>query len=221
VELQNSFTVPTSVDEAWAVLLDIPRVAPCMPGAVLDGAVDDSTYQGRVKVKLGPIAMTYRGTVTLDEVDEAARRISLTAKGRELRGAGTANATATATLTEAAAGTTEVVVVTSLDLTGRPAQFGRGVLNDVSEKLIGQFAANLAAEISGTSADPGPAAAAPAAAVNTAAARPTAPAGTREPEALDLMSVAGGPMLRIGAAAGGAVLALLLVLLGVRSVRRR
>jgi carbon monoxide dehydrogenase subunit G len=222
VDLHNSFTVPAPIDRAWAVLLDVPRVAPCLPGATLDGQVDDATYQGRVKVKVGPIAMTYRGTVSLDEVDEYARRISLTAKGREVKGAGTASATATATLKDGPGGTTDVVVVTKLDLSGKPAQFGRAVLGDVSRKLIDQFAANLAAEIAGSQPVvgelPPEATGLQHGTVPNSASTPGTPP---EPQALDIMQLAGGPLRRFGTFLGVAAGAFLLGVLATRALRRR
>jgi uncharacterized protein len=149
MDLRNSFTVPASLAQTWQALLDVPRVTPCLPGAVLDGEVDDRTYQGRVKVKLGPAGMTYRGTVSVNEIDEVGHRISLSANGRELKGAGTANATTTATLHEAVGGGTEVLLLTTIDLTGKPGQFARGVLTEVTDELVSQFADNLRVEIAG------------------------------------------------------------------------
>jgi carbon monoxide dehydrogenase subunit G len=219
VDLHNSFTVPAPIDRAWKVLLEVPRVAPCLPGATLDGQIDDATYQGRVKVKVGPIVMTYRGTVSLDEVDESARHISLTAKGRELRGAGTATATATVTLNEGPGGTTEVTVVTRLDLSGKPAQFGRAVLGDVSTKLIDQFAANLAAEI--TAAKPTGDGQSDAG-TGAASAPGTVPPAPASPEqAIDVLRLAGGPLRRFGAATAATLGAVLLGVVVVRAIRRR
>jgi carbon monoxide dehydrogenase subunit G len=145
VQLENSFTVPVSVDEAWRVLLDIERIAPCMPGAALD-SVDGDDFTGRVKVKLGPINLTYQGKASFVEKDEAVHRAVIDARGKDQRGNGTAAATVTATL--AAEGSiTRVDVLTDLNITGRPAQFGRGVMTDVGNKLLGQFADKLAAQL--------------------------------------------------------------------------
>jgi carbon monoxide dehydrogenase subunit G len=145
VQLENSFTVPVPVDEAWRVLLDIERIAPCMPGAALD-SVDGDDFTGRVKVKLGPINLTYQGKASFVEKDEAAHRAVIDARGKDQRGNGTAAATVTATL--AAEGSiTRVDVLTDLNITGRPAQFGRGVMTDVGNKLLGQFADKLAAQL--------------------------------------------------------------------------
>ena len=145
MQLENSFTVPVPVEEAWRVLLDIERIAPCMPGAALDSVTGDD-FTGRVKVKLGPIQLTYQGKASFVEKDEAAHRAVIDAKGKDQRGNGTAAATITAKL--AAEGSiTRVDVLTDLNITGRPAQFGRGVMTDVGNKLLGQFADKLAAQL--------------------------------------------------------------------------
>jgi carbon monoxide dehydrogenase subunit G len=145
VQLENSFTVPLPIDEAWRVLLDIERIAPCMPGAALDSVTGDD-FTGRVKVKLGPINLTYQGKGSFVEKDEAAHKAVIDARGKDQRGNGTAAATITANL--ASEGTsTRVDVITDLNITGRPAQFGRGVMTDVGNKLLGQFADKLAAQL--------------------------------------------------------------------------
>jgi carbon monoxide dehydrogenase subunit G len=145
VQLENSFTVPVPIDEAWRVLLDIERVAPCMPGAALDTVTGDE-FTGRVKVKLGPINLTYQGKAAFVEKDEAVHRAVIDAKGKDQRGNGTAAAVITARLTPEGA-VTRVDVLTDLNITGRPAQFGRGVMTDVGNKLLGQFADKLAAQL--------------------------------------------------------------------------
>jgi uncharacterized protein len=138
MRLEHSFTVPVPVGTAWATLLDLPRIAPCMPGATLTG-VEGDTFTGTVKVKLGPIALTYQGKGRFVERDEAAHRVVIEASGKDTRSAGTAAATVTAALT-ADGDKTRVDVTTDLSITGKPAQFGRGMIADVSAKLIGQFA---------------------------------------------------------------------------------
>jgi carbon monoxide dehydrogenase subunit G len=145
VQLENSFTVPVPVDEAWRVLLDIERIAPCMPGAALD-TVDGDDFTGRVKVKLGPINLTYQGKASFIEKDEAAHKAVIDARGKDQRGNGTAAAVVTAKLAAEGA-ITRVDVLTDLNITGRPAQFGRGVMTDVGNKLLGQFADKLAAQL--------------------------------------------------------------------------
>jgi carbon monoxide dehydrogenase subunit G len=142
MELEHSFTVPVPEDRAWEVLMDVERVAPCMPGASLD-SVDGDDIKGRIKVKVGPIAMTYAGTARFTERDPQAHVITLEASGKETRGAGTASATVRSTL-QGQGAETHVIVHTTLNVTGRPAQFGRGVMAEVGGKLIGIFASNLA-----------------------------------------------------------------------------
>ena len=145
MQLENSFTVPVPIDEAWRVLLDIERIAPCMPGAALD-TVDGDEFTGRVKVKLGPINLTYQGKASFIEKDEAAHKAVIDARGKDQRGNGTAAAVVTAKLAAEGA-ITRVDVLTDLNITGRPAQFGRGVMTDVGNKLLGQFADKLAAQL--------------------------------------------------------------------------
>ncbi len=145
MELEHSFTVPVPKNRAWDVLLDVERVAPCMPGATLD-SVDGDEIHGRIKVKVGPINMTYAGTARFIEKDADAGVVTLEASGKETRGAGTASASVHSVL-EDRGEETHVKVRTTLNVTGKPAQFGRGVMNEVSGKLLNIFAANLAAAI--------------------------------------------------------------------------
>jgi uncharacterized protein len=167
MELDNSFIVPVPPDQAWDVLLDVKRIAPCMPGATVD-EVDGDVVTGRIKVKVGPVSLTYRGTAKFTERDPEARAVVVEASGKETRGAGTASATVRASLApDASEGGTQVTMHTTMNVTGRPAQFGRGVIVEVGGKLVDQFAANLAKLITGdTPADSGaggnPAAAPPA-----------------------------------------------------------
>ncbi|HEY4626570.1 MAG TPA: SRPBCC family protein, partial [Blastococcus sp.] len=171
MQLENSFTVPVPVDEAWRVLLDIERIAPCMPGAALD-SVDGDDFTGRVKVKLGPINLTYQGKASFVEKDETAYRAVIDARGKDQRGNGTATSVITARLAPEGS-VTRVDVVTDLNITGRPAQFGRGVMTDVGNKLLGQFADKLAAQLgegdAQGAAERAPGAAATAAATATGA----------------------------------------------------
>ena len=139
MRIDNSFTVALPVEDAWKVLLDVERIAPCMPGAELQKIIDDE-YRGVVKVKLGAITAQYKGAVRFAEVDEAGRRVVLSAEGRETKGQGNASATVTATLRPVDESRTEVVIETDLTISGRIAQFGRGVMADVSSKLLGEFA---------------------------------------------------------------------------------
>src|SRR6185312_6539147 len=179
MELEHSFTVPVPEERAWEVLLAVERVAPCMPGASLD-SVEGDDIKGRIKVKVGPISMTYAGTARFGERDAEAGVIVLEASGKETRGAGTASATVRSQL-QGENGHTKVVVHTSLNVTGRPAQFGRGVMAEVGGKLIGIFADNLAAMLA---ADGGAGSGAGSPAVPSDAVAPEEPAAPAagEPE---------------------------------------
>jgi hypothetical protein len=145
MELTNEFEVPVPVEEAWSVLTDIERIAPCLPGAQLQ-EVEGNEYRGTVKVKVGPITAQYKGRAQFVELDPAARKALLSATGRDTRGQGDASASVTAILTERG-DATHVSLVTDLALTGKVAQFGRGVLAEVSTKLLEQFLANLEATV--------------------------------------------------------------------------
>lgn len=147
MQLDNEFTVPVGPDEAWQVLLDLQRVVPCFPGATLESA-DGDEFTGSVKMKMGSISMVYKGSGTFTERDESARRAVIEAKGRESRGSGTATATTTMKLDPDGEGT-RVRVSTELKITGKVAQFGRGVLNDVADKLLTQFADCVASNLRG------------------------------------------------------------------------
>jgi carbon monoxide dehydrogenase subunit G len=197
MQLEHEFVVPVPVKQAWQVLLDVERIAPCLPGASVD-SVQDDTFAGRVKVKVGPITVTYQGNATFTERDEASHRVTIKANGREARGAGTAAATVQAVLHDEGE-RTRVRVDTELAITGRPAQFGRGVMVDVSNKLLGTFADCLERTLA---AEPPPAAA--VAESPPEAQRPT-------PEAIDLLETAGAPVLKrvLPAVAAVAVLVLL------------
>ncbi len=188
MDLQHRFTVPTAIDETWAHFQDIASVAECFPGATVS-AVESDSFAGSVKVKLGPIALQYNGTGTFLEKDEAAHRFVVEAKGKDKRGNGTAGATVTLTMTDGASdgggSATDVEVLTDLSITGKPAQFGRGVMQDVSDKLLGQFVACLESRLTGP-----PAGAAPTGAAAEAAAAPTGAAGAGAAGA----GAAGGPV---------------------------
>jgi carbon monoxide dehydrogenase subunit G len=168
MDLEHTFTVPVGVDTAWAEFQDIASVAECFPGATVSG-VEGDTFNGSVKVKLGPIALVYNGSGTFTEKDEANHRFVVDAKGKDKRGNGTAGAKVTLTM-DGHGDSTDVTVVTDLAITGKPAQFGRGVMQDVSDKLLGQFVACLEQRL-GTSADGAP----------TAAPAPAEPAPQAEP----------------------------------------
>jgi carbon monoxide dehydrogenase subunit G len=161
MRIENVVEVDAPVDRVWALVNDIPRVAPCMPGAALTGVVDDKTYEGTVAVKLGPLRMSYKGKVVVEEVDEAARSARLAASGKDTKGAGTARASVETRLEPVGDARTRMTVSSDVQLTGRVASFGRGgAINDVATRLFGEFAECLRATLE---AEGAPAAAAPAA----------------------------------------------------------
>lgn len=182
MELEHEFTVPVPVQQAWPVLLDVESVAPCMPGATLD-SVDGDDFTGRLKVKVGPVTVTYRGSAGFTEKDEQSHSARIEASGKEARGSGTASATVRAQLHDEG-DSTRVTVNTDLQVTGRPAQFGRNAMAEVGAKLIGQFADCLADRLAGAQAGiEAGAAAAPSAAPASATTGTTAaaPAGATTP----------------------------------------
>ncbi|HEY0689963.1 MAG TPA: SRPBCC family protein [Kribbella sp.] len=149
MRLEHSFTVPAPIEEAWATFNDLERVVPCFPGATLS-AFDSDEFVGSVKVKLGPVSLQYNGTGTFVERDPAAHHAVVEAKGKDRRGNGTATARVTAQLTASGDSETAVKVETDLTVTGRPAQFGRGLMQEVSDKLLSQFVDCLTKELGTT-----------------------------------------------------------------------
>jgi uncharacterized protein len=219
VKIEDSFRVDVPVDEAWKVLLDLERIAPCLPGAQLT-EVEGDEYRGTVKVKVGPITAQYKGVAKIEEADEANRKVVLQAEGRDTRGQGNASATVTATLVAEGEATT-VNIDTDLNITGKVAQFGRGVMADVSSKLLGQFAENLQRDVlSGApAAAEAPTEAAPVSAPEEAG---TEPSGIRkidsqEAEPIDLMDAAGGSVGKRLVP----ILAGLVVVVAIRSIFKR
>jgi carbon monoxide dehydrogenase subunit G len=140
VLIDNEFTVAAPVEDLWAYLLDVERIAPCMPGAELTDVVDDSTWKGKVNVKFGPVALSFAGTVTIKERDDAAHRIVLAAKGMEQKGKGAANASVTSWLEPGEGGKTIVKMQADITLSGAVAQLSRGLLPEISKKLTKEFA---------------------------------------------------------------------------------
>ncbi|MSO78678.1 MAG: hypothetical protein EXQ79_03640 [Acidimicrobiia bacterium] len=198
MNITDEFRVGVPIDEAWRIFLDVEGIAPCMPGAQLQ-EVEGDEYRGTVKVKVGPITAQYKGTAKIIEADEAARRIVLKADGRDTRGQGNASATITASFVADGTGT-RVAIDTDLNVTGKVAQFGRGVMADVSSKLLGQFVTCLETTVL-ASPDAGSAGAPAAAAVPVNA--PASPAASEvrkidapEAEAVDLVKMAGGAVAK-------------------------
>ena len=210
MQLENKFTIAAPIEEAWKALNDPELIAPCFPGAALTDYTGDS-FEGTVKVKLGPISLTYKGKGTYIERDDANHKVVIEASGRDARGNGTAKATVTGTMVADGADKTAVTMVTDMTVTGRPAQFGRGVISDVADKIIGQFASCVADKLtgpgdaasngSGPSSDetspipavppaPGEQSSAP---TSSAPRKPAAP--SKPVEAIDLLDSAGGPVL--------------------------
>ncbi|HVV12847.1 SRPBCC family protein [Amycolatopsis sp.] len=221
MRLDHEFTVPAPPAQVWRAVTDPESVAPCMPGATLTKVEGDS-FTGNVKVKLGPISLLYKGSGEFLEKDESARKIVIKASGKDSRGAGTAAATVTVTLVEDGSGT-KGKVETDLNVTGRPAQFGRGMISEVGGKILDQFAQNLAEKL-GAGEEPEPAA---------AAQQPEAPAGEPKPklesvkpapkeaEAIDLFDYAGSSVAkRLGPVIAG-VAGLLVILAIIRAIRRK
>jgi len=188
MDLHHEFTVNVPVDEAWRVLTDLERIAPCLPGAQLT-EVEGETYRGQVKVKVGPILAQFKGQASFVSRDDAAHTATLKGEGRDTTGKGNASAMITAELTAVDATSTRCVVNTDLSISGKVAQFGRGALADVSDKLLAQFVENLNQLIA--SAPPTPATSAPATQTNEVRIIDSA-----EVAPLDLLGTAGAPILK-------------------------
>ena len=187
VELEHSFTVPADIDTAWNTLLDVERIAMCMPGATLI-SVEGDTFKGEVKIKLGPITMVFGGTASFVDKDVANHRLVINASGSETKGTSTAQATVTTQLVAESPTLTRVDVNTDLAITGKPAQFGRGVMSDVAGRIIGQFAGNLEGVIATGSGGAGT--------TSTDASAPTAATPASAADAIDMMEVAGGAVAK-------------------------
>ncbi|MHB1486398.1 MAG: SRPBCC family protein [Acidimicrobiales bacterium] len=244
MELTNEFAVPVPFERAWAVLTDVELIAPCLPGAQLT-EVEGNEYRGVVKIKVGPITAQYKGTAHFEEMDVEAGRVVLVAKGRDTRGQGNADATVTATL-HPAGDSTRVEVVTDLAISGKVAQFGRGVLADVSAKLLGQFVESLESSVlashdastpdastpdASTPDASTPDASTPDASTNGTSPEGSSPEGGEPPPVLrtiksapvapvDLLDAAGSSLAKRVVPAGAALVLLVLAYL-VRRRRRR
>ena len=211
MDLNHEFTVEVPVDDAWRILTDVERIAPCLPGAQLQ-EIEGDTYRGAVKVKVGPIQAQFKGQASFIERDDVAHKAVLKGEGRDIGGKGNASALITAELTSLTATSTTVKVNTDLSITGKVAQFGRGAMADISDKLLAQFVVNLNALIAAgdtAQAAPAPVAEAPAPPADESAHAvevPAAPAAPTEPairkidapeaEALDLLSISRGVIVK-------------------------
>lgn len=223
MDLTNTFTVATPIDEMWPILCDIERIAPCLPGAQLT-EVEGDEYRGLVKIKVGPITATFKGTATMAERDDDVHRAVLKASGKDTGGKGNAHATITASAVATADGGTEVTITTDLSITGKVAQFGRSAMADISTKLLGQFVACLESKVLAppepveddvvdvTDDAPGPAEEGPPPVAPT-------PKATPDPEPIDLLDTAGLPVVKQAAKPVAAVMAVFFVLYWLR--RRR
>ena len=191
MDLNHQFTVAVPVEDAWRILTDVERIAPCLPGAQLQ-EVEGDTYRGIVKVKVGPIQAQFKGQASFVERDDVAHKAVLKGEGRDTTGKGNASALITAEMTAVDANSTSVTVNTDLSITGKVAQFGRGAMADISDKLLAQFVENLntliAEQPATATAAPAATEAAPTEGVRTIESAEVAP--------LDLLSAAGSPILK-------------------------
>ncbi|WP_037303588.1 SRPBCC family protein [Amycolatopsis orientalis] len=210
MRLDHEFTVPAPADEVWRAVVDPERVAPCMPGATVTG-VEGDTFKGTVKVKLGPISLLYKGSGEFVEKDADAKRVVIKASGKDARGAGTASATVTLTLTEKE-GVTHGAVATDLSVTGKPAQFGRGMISEVGGKILDSFAECLSGKLTTT---PEPEPEKPEERPPLQAVKPVP-----EGEAIDLMEYAGESVARRAAPVLIALAGVLLIVAIVRALKR-
>lgn len=225
MQLLNEFEVALPPEQTWTLLTDLEKVAPCLPGASIT-SVDGEDYHGRAKIKVGPITAEYKGVAQFTEMDASAHRAVLLARGKDARGQGDATATVTATLSPEGTGT-KVTVETDLALTGKVAQFGRGVLADVSGALMGLFADRLQEMVLAEGGTP-TAAPAPQAPASAPAAAPqpqpagaasattlTPPRGRDDDEVLDVLALAGGMPWSKAIPAGGTLVSILAALISV------
>ena len=191
MELLNTFTIPSDIATAWATLQDVESIAPCVPGATLESS-DGENFTGSVKVKLGPVSMVYGGQARFVSRDEATHTAVIEGSGKETRGTGTAKGLVTAVLVEEAPDRTRVDIVSELQITGKAAQFGKGVMQEVAGRIIDQFAGNLAATMTASSV---------AAAASSASGESGVPAAAPAPlpkvaDSIDLLGTAGAPVLK-------------------------
>jgi carbon monoxide dehydrogenase subunit G len=197
MDLQNSFVVPSDIDTAWKQLQDVEGLAPCMPGATLTSH-DGDDFTGSVKVKLGPVSMVFAGQARFVSKDEATHTVVIEGAGKETKGTGTAKGLVTAVLVQEAPDRTRVDVSTEITITGKAAQFGRGVMQDVAGRIIDQFSANLAAMMTagGAEATAAAAAAEGSEAGTTTTAPPKPAVLPHHEDSIDLLGTAGAPVLQ-------------------------
>jgi carbon monoxide dehydrogenase subunit G len=219
MEFDNTFTVAAPIDDVWAAMLDVERVAPCVPGASVIEQTGDNAYKVAIKVRLGPVSMTYNGDVEIVEQDDDARRAVMSAKARESRGQGTADAKVEMRLRQED-GATQGAIHTDVAISGKAASMGQGIIGDVSARLIDTFAGNLAQMLSGPEAAPVPEAPGAGEAptkVHAAPPLPSPPAPAAEPEGLPVLSLAGSVIAarlrnpKVLAGLAGALVAILLL----------
>ncbi len=216
MQFENEFVVDAPVDQTWATLLDIRRVAQCLPGAVLESDGADGVFRGSMKVKLGPATLGYQGTARMADVEEDAHSATIEVKAKEQKGQGSASARIQNQLSPGPHGSTKVTVLTDLNITGRPAQFGRGIMEDVAGKMLQEFAKRLETEVVGTNGSTAVPASAPAAPSAAGAdARPSPEPA--EAAGLDLGAVLLGPLAKRAGVGLGAVALLALLRMAVRS----
>jgi uncharacterized protein len=224
MKLENEFTVDVPVEDVWDVLLDLERITPCLPGASLTEETGEREYEGAMKVKLGPVTQQYKGTVQIQEADESAHRAVLKADGKDARGQGTASATITSTLHDEGEGSTRVMVETDMQITGRAAQFGQGIQQQVSEKLLSRFADCLEEEIvnGGAARDSDVTEEAPSANGSSGEGQPSPGAAQQEDEveALDLGEASQDAILQRVKPAIPLVVGVVALVLVIRLLRR-
>ncbi len=219
MRLDHAFTVPAPVDEVWQAVVDPERVAPCLPGATIIG-IEGDTFNGTVKVKLGPISLLYKGSGEFIEKDADARRVVIKAAGKDSRGAGTASATVTLTLSEKD-GVTHGAVATDLAVTGKPAQFGRGLIAEVGGKILDTFADCLSGKLGTAATEPEPEAEKPGTSERPPLKAVKAVKPAPQGEAIDLMEYAGESVVRRLAPMLVALAGVLVLVAIVRALKRR
>lgn len=223
MKLQNEFAVAAPLEQTWETLLDIRRVAECLPGATLESDGADGVFRGQMRMKLGPMTLAYEGTAQMAEVEEDEHSATIEVRAKELKGQGSASARIRNQL-RSGDGVTHVQVVTDLSITGRPAQFGRGIMEDVATRMLADFARRLEAEVVRAPTNGGAPAAgtspAPGAPTSQPAVDPGPESAPEEPAALDLGGVIAGPLAKRGAIVA-AVLVVLAMLVARGRGRRR